>query len=370
MWFMERFRTASASSGGGLGNTDKLLSMMLRALVENESNAIYELLSMLSLYFGKSILSIVHVESREVMVTTETATSIEGIKKVVQSVRVLEKTQYFLRNQKNNVWFRGEYDCVRTYPLTYGGMVRYVLLVEQKENITSPIDKALSLLVLATQLYASEKALEESYYVDGGTKLPNRDALLHVLHGVHEFRYVGMFFVRNTQEFLLKEGYTAFDKLLGRMVSECGSLFSKQLYRMSEDKFVVLLSGEMFECVSLMQNAMDVLVREVPELSCSATIVDLSLSDDLYKVLYACEKACRDATRDVVLVVRSVEDVEENPKEDVFVSGKYKEEEVMNVVAEEVFFAGETVTEDEALNTAEEDLNFVYDIPDIDDLQE
>lgn len=349
---------------------DRLLPTMIRVMMENEDNVVYELLQVLSAAFGECCLSIIKVADRTVVFTTEEKALHDEMVHMAQSIKDVCKNRYYLINQKNNVWFREGYYCIRTIPLMYANRTKYVLVVEQEENITMEMDRAIGLLAIAVHVQMMEKEIVESYYVDSMTGLPNRDSLIRFLENPKELTFVGMFYLRNAKEILFNSNYEGLDKVVRTAVGIIGEVYQGMLFRISEDKLAVCMGLDLFSSVSSMQNCIDKLVQVLPESVFSASIISVKVSNELYKILYACEKACTEASKDTVTVIRSIENMDDSAREeDVYVSGTYKEKDVVDVTVEEVKadeMQGVVNKENGAVEEAEEELEFFYNIPDED----
>jgi len=348
---------------------ERLLSTMVKVAMEAQEDALYEMLQILHPLFEKSILSIVKISGREVIASTEEPEKKAELGKMACGLKEPLKEGYFLRNQKNNLWFRRGIGCIRIIFLPYAGKTNYMLVVEQEEKTTVSMGRTVGLLSMAVHLYVSEKEIQELYYVDPLTRLLNRDALIQYMkESCEKTTYIGMFFLCNSKEMLLDNGYIYFDNSMCRAAGILKEVFPENVYRVGDDKVAVCLEGEMYENVSRMQNAIDRMVQEIPEAVFSATLVSSKISDDLYKLLYVCEKTCLTVSRDTVLVVRGVDGMESNiVTENVYMDSTYDEKEDKAVVinVEEVKISESSMQEEKQ---AEEDLNFFYHIPDEDEI--
>ena len=349
----------------------KMLSGLVRVLTEYEDDYLEEMLGMLKpLYGEESVLSIISLESREVLASTDTAVS--EIEYMVRSIVELDRKCYYLRNEKNSIRYRKGINSIRVVPLTYRKSVSHVLIVEQDKNHSVVADRCMEILAIASHAYTVEQALEHSTYADRITSLPNRDALVRDISAITSdgVLYLGLLSIKRSAVLALGENPEGYENILSFVIKILKDVYGSRVYCIGEGLFSVFKKGRAYDCVAALQDVMDrCLVPNALPVKGTISVID----DDVLLALYRCEKACDGASSDAVVFIRD-KDVDLNAVEESFYAGETIEREeameVEDVVYEEIHSVepeGAVSDEERAVEEAEKDLTFFFDIPDVDD---
>lgn len=355
----------------GTGNMDTagVVSSMVQIIVDNTENYLVELLHILNPMYGASTLTLVTDEGTIVASTLE-ALPWQVIERVVESIPDLKKNTFYLRSRRNQVWFRDGFECVRVVPLLYGDNYIGSLLVEQRKNMEFNNRRIMNVLCLGLHSYMYEGTLERAYQYDKVTGLPNRDRLLECLNKrMADGAYMGMFFLVNASEIIGGKGFVALDEIMRTAAAVVKKDCNGEVFMAGEAKIAVVIEKDkQYKCAARMQDCLDKLIEQVPDAEFAASLAPVE--ESAYRVFYLCEKVCDEPKKDTVLIIRATEDWDDDSVNDVYVSGNYTEKEediLMDVKVEEVKVDESVNDADEKREQMQEDLNFFFNIPDIED---
>lgn len=359
------------------------MDAMVHILSEGDVCDLREILSVLQAYFRGEVLSIVDIASRELIACTDEA-YMPTAKKVAGSIRDLATKEYYLKHEKNGVFFPKECECVLNYPLKYGRTATYSLLVEQKVRYQPSVGRCLEVLAIALRLHLQEKTVALGRYLDGTTGLKNRDALLSFLEETEGTSlYVGMLVLKNLTELAVGYGYTwaedsvkAVGALMGRL-SDDKEL--THIYRYSYDKICIVMNrADLHDAVAVMQDIMDDVEADIKGIDLGCVLTPFMAEP--YRVLLTLEKVGERATSDAVTVFRDIEELEEEiqPKTSQFYlaqkftafleqhDGKEEEEtfsEMLEKIIRDAKRERTAKSKEVSADDMEEDFDLFYSIP-------
>ncbi len=363
--------------GSRLGNAAEnmdvmsMVSSMVQIIIDNSENYLVDLLNTMRAMYGTAALTLITDEGNMVASTLEALPN-QAIERVIESIPDLMKNSVYLRNRRNSVWFREEYECVRVIPLLYGNNYVGSLLVEQQKNVECNNRRILNVLSIGLHNYLCEDSIAKACQYDKVTGLPNRDQLLECLNRRRDDGiYMGMFFLVNASEIVFNKGFVFLDEIMRIAAAVVQKDCAKEVFVAGESKLAVVIEKDkQYKCVAKMQDCLDMLIEKIPDAEFAASLAPVVGS--AHRVFYLCEKVCEDPKKDTVLVIREAQNWDDDCTDDVYMSGKYreKEEEVLMDVKVEEVKAEESVQEqefEEKDEQMEEDLNFFFNIPDIED---
>lgn len=83
-------------------------------------------------------------------------------------------------------------------------------------------------------------------------------------------------------------------------------VFGMGCYRLADTKLGVLLKGPVFEAAGDLQGCLDTFAESYPLIKVGAVMSPVC--DEVYRIMYLCEKACESCAVDMVLVIRNAEE--------------------------------------------------------------
>lgn len=300
-----------------------LIRNMMRIMTEKVDDVLTELLFMCVPYFDNGILSVVLNEDRQIIASTEKAAYLPQIQNVAQRIKEPEKEYYYLKEEKNGLFFRNGINCIRVYPIKDITRKKCFVMVEQAKNVDLSFDSMMDVLAVAAKIKLQEDMGKELKKKDVLTGMKNRDALVDMLNEVNlgdSENYLGMFFVFNMHLINQREGMTRADGYLKRMASIISSYFPKQTYRISGSKFCVWEKRTIYDVASNLQDCLEELRADMQDLDIGCVVA--AGTDEVYKSLYMCESVARKGAKDAVIVVREpVEELEMPMQEQLYYIG-------------------------------------------------
>ena len=341
-----------------------LVYSMVRVVAQNQGDVLYELLELLSTYYGKnSVLSIVDSEYREILATTVPDEMKEAVKRTAASVKEASKRGRYLKEERNGLYFRTPFDNILVIPFRKIGDKHAFLMIEQVGYRNPVLDRCYEVLEIAVCMTMYEFGAKKNATLDRKTMLKTRDTLVKVLVAKSdEPCYVGMFQLLNADGIGLKGGMIRVDRAMYDLAQVVKQEFGKDCYLAGETKIAVIASGEVFDVASRIQSCLDRLVEAHPVLKVGAVLSPMV--DEIYRILYLCEKACEEASIDTVLIIR-------NPEEYLNIGGELIEmiyngrtgKEVKEVFEEDQAETGARPDPESVPKTEDEYISFAWDSP-------
>lgn len=305
-----------------------LVYFMVRTLYKNQGDVLQELLVLLKPFYGEDcVLSVVEEESKEIFSTTKEAEK-EAIKRTAMGVRDLERPHKYLWEEKNAMYFRHPYRIVWVIPFRRYGKNRAFLLVEQKDDLCPSLELALEVLEIAVRMRLYEYLAKRNAVYDRKTMLKTRDQLVERLKTECEKEeFLGVFSLLNKEAIGLREGITGIDRAVMDMADVLKNTFGKNGYLLADTKMAVVLKDSVFEAAGALQGCLDTFVEYFPRLKVG--VVLSPKTDDVFRILYLCEKACETCMSDTVLVIRNPEEYLNTGGEimEMVYNGRFREEE-------------------------------------------
>jgi len=159
---------------------EKLIVRMSRILAGEEEPPLGELLRMCEEFFGDSVLSIILSEERTVLASTENTEKLRDVQGVALRIKDAARKEYYLRNEKNGLFFRKGVDCICVYPLNAVTNIPCFLMVEQRRCKVPSFDRMVDMLSIAVRLNLLIGGCLDNQ-TDKQTGLGNRDQLVEFL---------------------------------------------------------------------------------------------------------------------------------------------------------------------------------------------
>lgn len=313
---------------------DKLVLRMNRLLASEDRVPLRELLQVMEVCFDNAVLSVVYGNERSILATTGSRDEVVDIENVAYRIKDTENKEYYLRSEVNGLYFRKGMHCIRVFPFSRVVNVPCFLLVEQ-ESVTKGdmnIDRAIDFLSIAVRLLVLTKSGNEKKRKGG--ELLSRDTFLECLRTADSEceRYLGVFHFANMREMNVKVGMNGVDDIINGISSTLQKEFPDAVCRISTSKFAVILSGEMYYAVCAFQDVLDAITDVFPKanIKCVTTVVE----EDIYRIMYLCEKVSETTKGDAVVVIRegNADFEEESLKEDSMEETVYYQTDAEEVV--------------------------------------
>ena len=285
-----------------------LVYSMVRVIAQNQGDVLYELLELIAPFYGEgSVLSVIESESKEVLSTTCESDK-EMIRHTASGVKDVKTPRRYVRQEKNAMYFRAPFSSIQVIPFRSIGDRGAFLMVEQKHVKEPSMDRCYEVLEIATRMKMYEYLANKNATVDRKTLLPNRDILVARMkdQNIDNKLYLGMFSLLNTEGIGLKEGVAGIDRAMYDMADVLKRAFGKDCYLVADNKIGVLIEGPVFEAAGHLQQCLDTLVENHPSLKVGAVLSPMA--DEVYRIMYLCEKACESCSVDTVLVIRNAEE--------------------------------------------------------------
>ncbi|MBR2037730.1 MAG: hypothetical protein IKB01_02355 [Lachnospiraceae bacterium] len=284
-----------------------LVYSMVRLLSQNQGDVLYELLISLEPFYGEGcVLSVVERDTRDLLATTKEEQK-EAIRRTAMGVRELEKPQRYIREEKNAMYFRSPFTSIQVFPFRCCGKSRAFLMVEQKFVLEPSLGRAFEVLEIAVRMRMYEYLAERNISFDRKTLLRTRDKLVERMKGsVDTDEYLGVFSLINKEELGLREGIVGIDRAMLDMADVIRNAFGENGYVLADTKVGVVLKGPVFEAAGSLQSCLDTFVEYFPRLKIG--VVLSPRTDEVFRILYLCEKACESCQQDMVLVIRNPEE--------------------------------------------------------------
>ena len=283
-----------------------LVYSMVRVVAQDQGDVLYELLELMAPFYGEgSVLSVIENESRDVLATTREEDK-EPIKHTASGVKDVKNAHRYVREEKNAMYFRSPFTSIQVIPFRSIGKKGAFLLVEQERILEPSLERCFEVLEIATRMRMYEYLAKKNATVDRKTLLPNRDMLVAQMKKADKEMYLGMFTLLNKDGIGLQEGVAGIDRAMYDMADVLRRAFSKDCYQVADNKIGVLIKGPAFEAAGALQECLDTLVESHPSLKVGAVLSPMA--DEVYRIMYLCEKACESCAVDTVLVIRNAEE--------------------------------------------------------------
>ncbi len=332
---------------------DKVVLRMNRLLASESEVPLRELLQVVAVCFGECTLSIVYGKERSVLATTGSRDELGDIENVAYRVKDTESKEYYLRNEVNGLYFRKGMNCIRIFP--FGQVVNEscFLMVEQESHMKGAmnIDRVIDFLSIAVRLMVLTKDRKNQH--EKGQEILSRDEFMDCLRAADNKRdekemYIGMFYFANIQQLNAKEGVNGVEDAINGIASILSKAFPKAVCRISSTKFAVVICGEMYYVVCSLQDRLDEIAEAFPKANVKCVVT--KVLEDIYRVMYLCEKASENISKDAVVVLR---EIEEELEDDVEETTFYQADEP-EVVIDDASFREVEIDEDELEKAKEE----------------
>lgn len=284
-----------------------LVYSMVRIMAQNQGNVLYELLKLIEPFYGEdSVLSVVEEESKEILSTTQEEET-DAIHRTALGVRNLEKPHRYIREEKNAMYFRASFTSIQVIPFSRCGKNQAFLLVEQTKKAEPCLERALEVLEIAVRMRLYEYLIKKNAAYDRKTLLKTREKLVeHLKADTESEEFLGVFSLINKEEIGLRDGIVGIDRAMIDMADVLKDAFGKDSYLMADTKIGVVLKGPVFEAAGALQGCLDTFVEYFPRLKVG--VVLSPRTDEVFRILYLCEKACESCKADMVLVIRNPEE--------------------------------------------------------------
>lgn len=283
---------------------DKVVLRMNRLLASEEEIPLKELLRLLDVYFEDGVVSIVYGEERDILATTGSRDEVVDIENVAFRIKDTENKEYYLRSEVNGLYFRKGYHCIRVFPFSQVVNEPCFLLVEQKTVIGSDInmDRVIDFLSIAVRLHILTR--DKVGKRKSGDVLLERDDFLGCLRreDVSENGFLGVFHIANMQELNKKVGNNGVDTIINDISSIMERVFPEAVCRISTTKYAVVVCGEMYQAVCMLQDVLDDISSSYPKVKVKC--VTTKVCEDIYRTMYVCERASENVGGDAVVVIR------------------------------------------------------------------
>lgn len=303
--FLNLFRKKEESA---LVSQDKIVLRMNRLLASEQKPPLRDLMRLLEVYFGESVISIVYGTDRVILATTGSRDDISDIENVAYRIKDTENKEYYLRSEVNGLYFRKGIHCLRIFPFSPVVNEPCFLMVEQ-ESVTRGdvnIDRVVDFLSIAVRLRVLTEDRNDGKRVREG-ELLSRDEFLERLRVTDsdEESFIGVFHFSNMRTLNEKLGNKSVDAVINGISSMLKKAFPESVCQISTTKFAVVIGGEMYSAVCALQDVLDEISDSFSKakVKCVATKV----CEDIYKVMYICEKASENVSGDAVVVIRECE---------------------------------------------------------------
>lgn len=280
---------------------------MVRILAQNQGDVLYELLAIMEpLYGAGSVLSIVISESKEILATTK-EDSIEAIRHTAYGVKDAANPHTYIREERNAMYFRVPFQYIQVIPIRSIGKNEAFLMVEQEYLMEPYLDRCFEVLEIATRMQMYEYLAKKNREIDRKTLLGTRDMLVERMKicGKQD-TYLGVFSLLNGNDIGLAQGLAGFDRAMLDMAEVLRNAFDKNCYLLADARIGVLVKGTVFEAAAALQSCLDIFVERHPLLKVGAVLSPYA--DEVYRIMYLCEKASDSCSVDAVLVIRNSED--------------------------------------------------------------
>lgn len=284
-----------------------LVYSMVRILAQNQGDVLYELLTILEPFYGEgSVLSVVVSETKDILATTQEDV-IEAIRHTANGVKDIKSSHRYIREERNAMYFRAPFQCIQVIPFRNMGKKGAFLLIEQ-ETIREPyLERCFEVLEIATRMQLYEYMANKNAEMDRKTLLYTRDKLIENMKMSGRMdTYLGVFSLLNGDDIGLAEGMAGFDRAMLNMADVLRKHYGKDCYLLADAKIAVLAKGTVFEAAGAMQTCLDTFVEHHPLLKVGAVLSPNA--DEVYRIMYLCEKASESCSADAVLVIRNPEE--------------------------------------------------------------
>lgn len=333
---------------------------MVRILAQNQGDVLYELLSIMQPFYGSgSVLSIVVSDTKEILATTQEEGR-EAIRHTANGVRDVDRPRRYVREEKNALYFRYLFQSIQIIPFRNMGNKGAFLLVEQESALEPCLDRCLEVLEIAARMQMYEYLAKKNTEIDRKTLLFTRDKLVECMKSCeNKDIFLGVFSLLNGDIIGLEKGMAGLDRAMLDMADVIRNHFGENCYLLADAKIGVLVNGTAFEAAGALQICLDTFVEHYPLLKVGAVLSPNA--DEVYRIMYLCEKATESCAGDMVLVIRNAEEYLNTGGEvvEMIYNGRAREEEMetfQNTSGE-----SKTCEPEEGLQGDSEYLNYVFE---------
>ena len=284
-----------------------LVYSMVRILSQNQGDVLYELLALVAPFYGEgSVLSVIESDTKDILATTQEE-ALEAIRHTARGVKDINRPHRYLREEKNAMYFRSPFQYIQVIPFRRIGKKGSFLLVEQEKPLKPELERCFEVLEIAARIQLYDYLAIKNAEMDKKTLLQTRDMLVERMKswGKDEI-YLGVCSLLNKDDIGLREGVAGIDRAMFDMADVLKNVFGKDCYRLADTKISVLVKGPVFEATGALQGCLDTFVERYPLLKVGAVLSPIC--DEVFRIMYLCEKACESCAADMVLVVRNAED--------------------------------------------------------------
>lgn len=285
-----------------LDDGEFVMSMVL--VLMQKKGAIRELLFMCMPFFDATAISIISVCDRSIVATTDKSEQFGEVENTAKHILHPEKEDYYLREEKNGLYFRKGVGCIRIFPLMGVNGMDFFFMVEQRNSMDESFERMFDVLSIALRMDIQEKLYNQNLRKDTTTPANNRIAFIQdVQNWVRAGKkgYIGMFRVRKLESARVKYGNQYVHAMLEHVVNRLIKCFEESVYHVSLDKYCVITEGDLFEVLNRMQDFLTAMAEEYGGLFIGCVMAPLS--EKVYETMYLCEKLCDEEETDHVIVV-------------------------------------------------------------------
>lgn len=284
-----------------------LVYSMVRILAQNQGDVLYELLALVAPLYGEgSVLSVIEQETKDILATTQEE-AMEAIRHTASGVKDMTRPHRYIREEQNAMYFRSPFQYIQVIPFRRIGEKGSFLLVEQEKPLEPDLERCFEVLEIAARMQLYEYLAIRNAAIDQKTLLQTRDMLVERMKSLgKEEVYLGVCSLLNKDDIGLSEGVAGLDRSMFDMADVLKNVFGKDCYRLADTKIGVLVKGSAFEASGALQGCLDTFAESYPLLKVGAVLSPIC--DEVYRIMYLCEKACESCAVDMVLVIRNAEE--------------------------------------------------------------